>query len=95
MNIFIWIVNGVLLGLLIMLFLVFRKEIMSFFFPEKYLMVLMREKDGNIAKFIVERNETMTFNFQRGIYNLYDGYHKETGDQITSKTEEEVSTQSS
>lgn len=74
-----------MISLIVVVFIIFRKEILSFFMPDQYLMVLIREKDGNIAKFIIKRNETMTFQFQKGIYNLYDGY---TDESTETKSEE-------
>jgi uncharacterized integral membrane protein len=63
-------IGFIILGLVI-IFLINRKRILSFWFPQKWVIVCMLELDNNVNEWLQEKNEDLRFLFNNGYYFLY------------------------
>lgn len=59
----------VLIGILVVLF---WQDIVSFFFPNKYVSITMLESDNNVSNFIVKKTDDLRMEFNSGKYNLFE-----------------------
>lgn len=69
----------ILLPLLITWFtlmFIFRKKIDSFIHPENYILVEMLEMDNNVREWLQRKNNSLTFIFNKGTYNMFTGENK-------------------
>jgi hypothetical protein len=57
--------------MLFIIFLIKRKEILSFFFPNKWVIVEMLELDNNCLSWLQPKNQDLRFKFNDGYYHLY------------------------
>lgn len=57
---------------LVVLFIVLHKEIMSFFFPNDYLKITMKEHDRKIRSWLMKKSPEKKFTFQKEIYYTID-----------------------
>lgn len=62
----------IILVLVAAVLIIFRKNIMSFFWPQNYCYVTMLESDNNVSSWIQRKNPNLKFIFNEGEYNLYD-----------------------
>jgi len=56
---------------LIPLYLFKRKQILSFFYPNKYVIVEMLELDNSTSSWIERKNDDLRFEFNKGYYNMF------------------------
>jgi hypothetical protein len=77
-------VFGILfLGVVIIIIMIItRKKVLSFLYPDKYILVEMLELDNSINSWIQEKNPDLRFEFNKGYYHLYHQGMNEKGDKI-------------
>lgn len=56
--------------LIVLVLIIFWKDIQVFFFPDNYNRVFMIENDGNISFWYQKKNKDLTFEFRNGLYYL-------------------------
>ncbi len=62
--------------ILVFIYVLFSKQIMSFIQPGKWLKLIILEKDNNIKSRLIKKGKQNTFNFKKGMYNLFYGESK-------------------
>lgn len=56
----------------LIVFLIFRKEISSFLFPHKWAKIMMLESDNNVYQWLQPKNKDLRFTFNDGFYNMFE-----------------------
>lgn len=49
-----------------------RKQILSFFFPQNWVNVIMLESDNNVNDWLQKKNKDLRFTFNDGYYNMFE-----------------------
>lgn len=70
----------IMLILVLVIFLIKRKQIMSFLYPNNWVYIEMLELDNSISEWIEKKNPDLRFQFNEGYYNMYHQSVKENGD---------------
>lgn len=56
----------------LIIFLMFRKSILSFFFPEDWVIIEFLERDNNVKTWLQKKEKNLQFTFNNGIYNMFE-----------------------
>lgn len=60
----------------LILFILFRKKILSFLFPQNWIEVEMLEIDNNVRNWLQKKNDNLSFEFNKGKYFMFTGDSK-------------------
>ena len=74
---------------LLIIFLINRKQILSFFYPSNYVIIEMLELDNNVRQWIEKKNDNLRFEFNKGYYNMFNQSleeHKHKNGEVLYKT---------